>query len=47
MRKGSHMVSRLTAPIVWVTKYRYHLLKGDVQARCRALVIQVCERVKK
>ena len=30
-RSGSHTVSRLTAHIVWVTKYRYHVLKGDVQ----------------
>jgi len=29
MRKGSHTVSRLTCHIVWVTKYRNHVLKGD------------------
>ncbi len=43
MRRGSHAVSRLTCHIVWVTKYRYHVLKGDVQKRCRELLIQVCE----
>ncbi|WP_432419280.1 IS200/IS605 family transposase [Gracilimonas sediminicola] len=43
MRRGSHTVSRLTCHIVWVTKYRYHVLKGDVQKRCRELLIQVCE----
>ena len=42
-RKGSHTVSRLTCHIVWVTKYRYHVLIGDVQKRCRVLLIQVCE----
>ena len=42
-RKGSHTVSRLTCHIVWVTKYRYHVLQGDIQKRCRELVIQVCE----
>ncbi len=42
-RKGSHTVSRLTCHIVWVTKYRYHVLKGDIQKRCRQLIIQVCE----
>ena len=41
-RVGSHSVSRLTAHIVWVTKYRYHVLKGDVQVRCRDLVVQIC-----
>jgi putative transposase len=28
---------------VWVTKYRYHVLRGDIQKRCRELIIQVCE----
>lgn len=43
MRRGSHTVSRLTCHIVWVTKYRYHVLEGDIKKRCRELVIQVCE----
>jgi putative transposase len=43
MRKGSHTVSRLTCHVVWITKYRYHVLKGDIQKRCRELIIQVCE----
>ncbi len=38
-----HTVSRLTAHIVWVTKYRYHVLKGDVQIRCRDLIKQICD----
>ena len=38
-----HSVSRLTAHIVWSTKYRYSVLKGDVQVRCRTLLIQICE----
>lgn len=42
-RQGSHTVSRLTAHIVWVTKYRYHVLKGDVQIRCRELIKQICD----
>ena len=42
-RYGSHSVSRLTAHIVWVTKYRYHVLKGDVQTRCRDLIKQICD----
>ena len=43
MRRGSHTVSRLTCHIVWVTKYRYHVLEGDIKKRCRELIIQVCE----
>lgn len=43
LRKGSHTVSRLSCHIVWVTKYRYKVLKGDVQKRCRELLIQVCD----
>ena len=42
-RRGNHTVSRLTVHLVWITKYRYHVLKGDVQSRCRELLIQVCE----
>ena len=41
-RHGSHSVTRLTVHLVWVTKYRYHVLKGDVQKRCRELLIQTC-----
>lgn len=42
-RRGSHTVTRLTVHIVWVTKYRYHVLKGDIQKRCRELIIQICD----
>src|SRR5271157_5734344 len=42
-RSGSHTVSRLSAHLVWVTKYRYHVLKGDVQLRCRDLIRQICD----
>ena len=42
-RRGSHTVSRLTVHVVWVTKYRYHVLVGDVQKRCRRLLIQDLE----
>ena len=41
-RVGSHSISLLTAHIAWVTKYRYHVLKGDDQVRCRDLVVQIC-----
>ena len=42
-RRGSHTVSWLTVHLVFVTKYRYKVLKGDVQKRCRELIIQICE----
>jgi putative transposase len=42
-RYGSHTVTRLTAHLVWTTKYRYHELKGDIKVRCRELIIQICE----
>ena len=31
------------AHVVWVTKYRYLVLLGDIQKCCRALLIQVCD----
>ena len=42
-RRGNHTISRLTVHLVWVTKYRYHVLKGDIQKRCRELIIQICD----
>jgi len=45
-RKGSHTVSRLTVHLVWSTKYRYHVLSGEVQKRCRDLIIQDCDSLE-
>lgn len=42
-RHGSHTVSRITAHIVWVSKYRYHVLTGDIQKRCRDILVQICD----
>ncbi|UCS92198.1 IS200/IS605 family transposase [Echinicola marina] len=42
-RRGNHTVSWLTVHIVWVTKYRYPVLRGDVQRRCRDLLKQICD----
>ena len=41
-RKMSHSVSRLTVHLIWVTKYRYHVLQGDIQIRTRDLLVQIC-----
>ena len=42
-RRGGHTVSWLSVHIVWVTKYRYPILVGDVQVRCRDLIRQICD----
>lgn len=42
-RTNSHSVSLLTAHLVWATKYRYKVLKGDIKVRCRSILIQICE----
>ena len=42
-RVNGHSVSRLTAHIVWSTKYRYSVLEGDIQMRCRTILVQICE----
>ena len=42
-RVNGHSVSRLTAHIVWSTKYRYSVLEGDIQLRCRTILVQICE----
>jgi putative transposase len=38
-----YTVSRLTAHLVWSTKYRYSVLVGAIQIRCRTLLIKICE----
>lgn len=43
LRKSSHSVHQLHVHIVWSTKYRYEVLKGDVQVRCRDLLRQTCD----
>ena len=42
-RTGSHTVTRLTVHLVWATKYRYHVLVGEIKPRCRKLLIQICD----
>jgi len=43
LRKGSHSVHQLHVHIVWSTKYRYEVLRGDIQLRCRDLIRQSCD----
>ena len=42
-RYGSHTVFNIEYHFVWVTKYRYKLLTGDVALRVRDLVRQTCD----
>jgi len=42
-RRGGHTVSILMVHLVWVTKYRYPVLRGDIQKRCRELIMQICD----
>ena len=42
-RKGPHTVYDIQYHIVWVTKYRYHILKGEIGIRARDLIRQTCE----
>ena len=43
IRKGSHSVHQLHVHLIWCTKYRYSVLQGEVQLRCRDLIRQVCD----
>lgn len=41
--KGPHTVYDVQYHLVWVTKYRYHILTGEVALRGRELIRQTCE----
>ena len=43
VRKGSHSIHQLHVHLVWSTKYRYEVLRGDIQLRCRDLIRQTCD----
>jgi len=43
-RKGSHTIYNLQYHLVWVTKYRYHVLTGEVKLRVREIIRQICMR---
>ncbi len=44
MRKGSHTVYDIEYHRVWIAKYRYKILKGNIGYRAREIIRQVCER---
>ena len=41
-RKTSHSTYDCTYHIIWITKYRYPVLIGDIGTRIRELVRQIC-----
>ena len=41
-RKGSHSVHDLKYHFVWITKYRYKILDGDLGFRIRDIIKEVC-----
>jgi len=41
-RKGAHTVYDIKYHLVWVTKYRYKILRGEVAERARDLIREVC-----
>ena len=43
IRHGGHSITKLQVHVVWVTKYRYKVLKGEIQKRCRILIMQICD----
>ncbi len=42
-RYATHSVHSLTAHIVWSTKYRRIVLRGEIQLRARDLIKQICD----
>ncbi len=42
-RRSAHAVFDIKYHVVWVTKYRYKILRGRVAERARDLVRQICE----
>ena len=42
-RYGSHTVFQIEYHFVWVTKYRYKLLTGDIGERLKELIRQTCQ----
>ena len=44
-RKTSHSVYDLKFHIVWVTKYRYKVLRGKIAVRVRDIIRQLCNQL--
>ena len=44
-RKTSHSVYDLKYHVVWVTKYRYRVLRGTIGVRTRDIIRQICNQL--
>ena len=42
-RKGGHTRYDLKYHLVWITKYRYPVLRGDIALRARDLIREICQ----
>jgi len=42
-RYGSHTVFKIQYHFVFVTKYRYQVLKGDIALKIRDLIRETCQ----
>src|SRR5438093_5453207 len=45
-RHGSHTTFSIHLHIVWMTKYRHKVLRGEVAERGRALVREECQKAR-
>lgn len=45
-RRGSHSLFKLQIHLIWITKYRYKVLQGDIALRLRELIRRICEEEK-
>ena len=43
-RKGAHTVYDIKYHVVWVTKYRYKILQGEIALRARDVIREICEQ---
>ncbi len=41
-RRSAHAVTDLKYHVIWVMKYRYKILRGDIAERARELLRQIC-----
>ena len=41
-RRGAHTVTDLKYHLVWVTKYRYPILRGEIAEQVRDIIRQIC-----
>ena len=42
-RKTSHSLYDIKYHLVWITKYRKPVLRGEISERCRALIREICK----